>query len=369
MIKRLVRHDLEILYMILLCCRSATGQLVFDDGQEHVLTENADSVVVTNESKLDLQANVLDVDVDNATLVQNAGEIGGFAGGFPAEGLTVRNGSNASLNSGTVRNVDVDNATLVLNGGEVGGWDEITMRISNGSNVFLNSGTVSSACFSCSSLRSVDSNVQIDGAGIRRASFRGASTAVVKTGDISGSPEESGIDASGTTEVTISGGSVRGGEGPGLVLFESATLQLSGGVVVGWEGISARDESVINMSGGTVTSSDGTGIYLSGTSQLNITGGQIDSRSQFDAHIFAAQDSRVTIHGSNFNFPMFEPIELLEGEITGTLADGSSMDWRFRRAPTATITLVPEPSSQLFGLLGALGLLLRRRGARLVVRG
>lgn len=310
MVKHLIRRNLEIAFLILLCSRSATGQLVFDDGQEHVLTEDADSVIVANESNLDLQANAQDVDVDNATLVQNGGEIGGVPG--PNAGLTVHNGSNVSLNSGKAYNVAVDGATLVLNGGKIQGWDVVTMSIRNGSNVLLNSGMVGSVDPAANSLVSVDSSVQIDGAWLEgRATFNGASTVVVNAGNVGGGDE--GIVASGTTVVTVSGGLVTG-----------------------------RDRA----------------ISLSGASQLKIVGGQLESIE--GPTVSAFQDSAITIHGSDFNFPLLEPIEPLRGVLTGTLADGSPVEWSFERESTASIVLVPEPSSQLLGLWGMLGLLWRR---------
>ena len=60
--------------MILICCSTTGGQtIVYDDGQSHVLSERAESVVVTNGSSLDLQANVQNVEVNRAGLVVNDG--------------------------------------------------------------------------------------------------------------------------------------------------------------------------------------------------------------------------------------------------------------------------------------------------------
>ncbi len=146
--------------MIVLCCKIALCQtIVFDNGQDHVLTVDAETVNVSNQSNLDLQANALDVSVDNATLVQNGGEIGGVPG--PNSGLSVLNGSNVLLNSGKAYNVAVDAATLSLTGAEILSWDEVTMSISNGANVSLSSGTVHSVDPAASALVSVDSIVQI----------------------------------------------------------------------------------------------------------------------------------------------------------------------------------------------------------------
>ncbi len=173
--------------MILLCCDFVLGQtIVYDDGQEHLLTEDTDRVIVTNQSKLDLQAMVQDVNVDSATLAQN----GGVIGGVPQEDtrLYLRNGSNVSLNAGLVYAVDMDASTLSLNGGKIRAWDCGTMSIRNGSHLSLNLGEISSVGPGCPSLVSTDSNVQITGVEMPRIELGGASTVVVRYGRTSTGP-------------------------------------------------------------------------------------------------------------------------------------------------------------------------------------
>lgn len=290
--------------IIFLCCKSAFCQtMVFDDGQDHVLTEDAEKVTVSNQSNLDLRSNALNVSVDDATLVQNAGEIGGVPG--PDSGLTVLNGSNVILNSGKAYHVSVDGATLLLAGAEIHGWDDVTMSLGNGANVSLRSGTVDSVDPAASALVSVDSIVQIDGATlVGRARFEGTSTALVRSGTVGGGDQ--GIVASGTSVVTITGGVVNG-----------------------------RDNAV----------------SLMGQSQVNVYGGQLQGLE--DPTIRVLQDSAIRIYGKDFNFPLFEPIQQLTGVLSGTLSDGSSFEWSFERESSASIILVPEPSVALLFVVAA----------------
>ena len=69
------------------------------------------------------------------------------------------------------------------------------------------------------------------------------------------------------------------------------------------------------------------------------------------------------IHGSDFNLP-FGDITATSGTLTGILADGTPLNVDFGRASTATITLVPEPSTALLLAAGLVGLATRRRVAR-----
>ncbi len=311
----MANNSIVLSLMIVLCCKSASCQtIVFDDGQDHVLTEDAETVSVSNQSNLDLQANAVDVSVDNATLVQNGGEIGGVPG--PDSGLTVLNGSNVFLNSGKAYNVTVDAATLSLAGAEIHGWDDVTMSLANGANVSLQSGTVDSVDPAASALVSVDSIVHIDGATlVGRAKFEGTSTAVVKAGIVGG----------------------------------------------GDQGIVASDTSVVTITGGVITGRD-SAVSLMGESQVSVHGGQLEGLE--DPTIRALQDSAITIYGGDFNFPLFEPIEPLTGVLTGTLSDGSSFEWSFERESSASIVLVPEPSATLLFALAAAFTVLRTRRER-----
>jgi hypothetical protein len=92
---------------------------------------------------------------------------------------------------------------------------------------------------------------------------------------------------------------------------------------------------------------------VSGNSSLVIAGGLFQSTNEDELHVdLVVNDlAHVTIVGSDFNLPMFVPIEETAGIITGTLPDGNPLNWEFERNGQATIVLVAEPASTtLFGL-------------------
>lgn len=91
---------------------------------------------------------------------------------------------------------------------------------------------------------------------------------------------------------------------------------------------------------------------------LEIRGGDfdvrfVDANQQLPVqHIEATDRSSVTLYG-RFNYPS-GAIGDLSGTITGTLADGSPIEWNFLREPTATIVVVPEASSGAMALVASL---------------
>ena len=112
------------------------------------------------------------------------------------------------------------------------------------------------------------------------------------------------------------------------------------------------------------------GLSVSGNAQLDLTGGQIGAQGEWDgglchdAELLAGGNANIFISGRNFNFPLFEPVQPLEGTLVGTLQDGTSIEWRFRQSETATIMLVPEPSAWLLLVMGLLPWLIDRRSRR-----
>ncbi len=170
----------------------------------------------------------------------------------------------------------------------------------------------------------------------------------------------------------------------GLEGQDSSIVNMSGGVVEG--GFSTfTAESVLNLTGGAI---GGTGINFIGNGQLLVSGGGFSTNTfvgsnatagisggvfesqlrirgmaqatisggSFEDSIFALDTSAITIFGSGFNFPL--------GELTassGTLADGTPLNVDFARASTATITLIPEPSTALRLAAGLVGLGVDRR--------
>ena len=240
----------------------------------------------------------------------------------------------------------------------------------------------------------------------------GATTAVqVLAGGQIGTFVPEGLDAFENSAVTVSGGSVfdlfafdaarieiAGGEiqravGNGTDCVEtcSPAMEITGGVLHGTLS-SARNGSLI-ISGGEMLSS----VRVEGFSVLTLSGGAIfgsaslpalevsgngvatlaggalhgDIRSEVDARLrisggalggdlFALGISSMTIVGSRFNRPLGE-ISETEGMLTGVLADGTPFNVDFARGATASITLVPEPSSELLLAAGFAGLAALRR--------
>ncbi len=75
----------------------------------------------------------------------------------------------------------------------------------------------------------------------------------------------------------------------------------------------------------------------------------------------ARSNFQLTVVGSGFNYPMFEPVTDFAGTLTGTLRDGHDFTWTFDRDADSSIVLVPEPSVRLLTGLGFLVLFNFRR--------
>jgi hypothetical protein len=93
---------------------------------------------------------------------------------------------------------------------------------------------------------------------------------------------------------------------------------------------------------------------------VNVFGGTLSG------DILALASGIITISGSGFNFP-FGDLVPLSGTLTGVLSDGTPLNVNFGRASTATITLIPEPTTGLFvvgGLVGMAASSRRRRVGR-----
>ena len=110
---------------------------MFDDGQEHVLTEDIDElVIVSNQSRLDVRAQMHgNLQVDDATVEQSAGGdiranasfvnnsylIVNGGGSFESRNSASVHDSNVVLNSGYGPYVDADgNSVVTVNGGSLG---------------------------------------------------------------------------------------------------------------------------------------------------------------------------------------------------------------------------------------------------------
>ena len=86
---------------------------------------------------------------------------------------------------------------------------------------------------------------------------------------------------------------------------------------------------------------------------INIFGGSIGG-------VVALGSGTITIAGIGFNLPLGN-ITATSGTLTGVLLDGSALSVTFGRASTATIMLVPEPSTALLLATELLVLARKRR--------
>lgn len=96
------------------------------------------------------------------------------------------------------------------------------------------------------------------------------------------------------------------------------------------------------------------GVLASGSAHVDIRGGEIafaiadafavDGLPPDDwvlRELEIRENATIVLRGNHFNLPLFDPVESLTGVVTGTLADGSPVSWRFERDTTATLMLLP----------------------------
>ncbi len=353
------------LALVVSCCRPGIGQIVFDDGQEHILTEDIDQlVIVSNQSRLDVQARMSgNLQVDDASVgLSTGGQIRESASFDNNANLIVNGGgdeflsfsakvhdSNVVVNSGYgPDNLDADgNSVVTVNGGSLGPTSakDASLVVCNGGYI----GTHLEDQSTGPALRLEDSaRLQILDGGI--GGYLG------------------GMRMSGLSSAQMSGGSIEswthGSSGTGLAISDGGVFQMSGGSIFS-DSVGVVVSGVFQMSGGVVEvmsflNEPALGLAVAGNGQLEVTGGQI--RAQDDGvweweegstlELALRDNATATVIGNDFNFPLFEPVQPLEGTLVGTLRDGTSIEWRFRQSETATIMLVPEPSAWLLLLAG-----------------
>ncbi len=230
------------------CCRPGLGQMVFDDGQEHVLTEDIDQpVIVSNQSRLDVRAQMSgNLQVDDASVgLSTGGEIWGSASFDNNANLIVNGGgsfgdyfsadihdSNVTVNSGYGPHyLDADgNSVVSVNGGSLG-----RTTATDASSVVCNGGSISTDF----------------GPAVR---LEDSATMQISDGSIWG--YLGGMRLSGQSSADMIGGLIQGysqGGSEGLVVSDSSVFRMSGGQIVGNDlGVGISDSGVFQMSGGLV---------------------------------------------------------------------------------------------------------------------
>jgi hypothetical protein len=147
-----------------------------------------------------------------------------------------------------------------------------------------------------------------------------------------------GLEADDQSNLFVSGGSTEL-----LTASGSSLVDFSGGF---YELVSAHDSAHLEIWG----DADMDSVSASGTSTVAISGGQTGGE------LGATQNSVITVFGSGFNYPLGE-IQDASGTLTGTLADGQSINTFFHISGDASILLVPEPST-FFALLSVVAAVL-----------
>ena len=183
-----------------------------------------------------------------------------------------------------------------------------------------------------------------------------------------------GILARGQALVSVLDGVIgAGGSGSdsdrfGIVAEDEANVSMFDGVIaVGGSGsqsdrigILAADRAHVSIFGGELQldgsggDSNRIGIVVRGEAHVDILGGDIVNTSAFDSSdLLAEQSAQIRLVGHGFNLP-YGYVQLLSGNITGILYDGTRINFSFQRdAGAAIILAVPEPGTVSLVLVGS----------------
>jgi len=154
------------------------------------------------------------------------------------------------------------------------------------------------------------------------------------------------------------GGGLYGGSGTRLILYDSGTLNISGGQVSSL--LFTKDSSIVNLYDGELLF----GFDMFDESILNIYGGYVDT---FLGNSFAAPGATVNIYGYGFEYNpegrwrCFEDVCWWESKLIGYTFDGKPFTYWGIPDPSTNpnIHLILEPAT--FFLLGAGGLVMKKR--------
>ena len=276
----------------------AWAVIIFDDGAAHII--NTPQAVGETVEVRDAPGNV-------STTVNL--EVGGSI----AEGFDVYDTSTINLNAGSVgTSVDGhDNSTVNINGGSVG----------DGLRAFNNS------VF----------NITDGDLGSEDSLFNDDAILFMSGGD------GEGFIFNDNAQGTITGGRLE------AVFGGDLSNVLLNGVEV-WDALAASETGHIEIQSGDF---DPEGVSANDTSNIEIFGGMFDLLGEtLDSNDSAVID----IYGLAFNRP-FGAIADTNGNITGTLWDGSAFNVEFNRETNASIILhgplpMPEPSTLLLMMIG-----------------
>ena len=166
------------------------------------------------------------------------------------------------------------------------------------------------------------------------------------------------LRASENSQINISGGEL----GYGLRCYNNSQANISGGVF--GENISASGNSEITILGGqtyNLGALDNAHIDIYDIEVADYIevyeGGNIDIFGGTFNRLRATTAGAVTIYGSGFNYDLGEILhtgDRTEGHLSGTLANGDTIDSDFGITGDASIFLVPEPSTLILLGLGAM---------------
>jgi len=149
------------------------------------------------------------------------------------------------------------------------------------------------------------------------------------------------VRAYSSTAIQLSGGAVA----DCVEVYNDVTAQLAGATLTG--GLAVYNAVEAALSAGAVTGR----LDAYNDSHTTVTGGHVGGG------LYAFDDAAVDLYGTAFNYPA-GPIGDLIGTLTGTLADGSSINSDFEQEGPGQIVLhvVPEPVTALGVVAGAAGL-------------
>lgn len=319
--------------------------LRIDDGSSHTiatvvdLLEIANKSIVTldrseatsvsiNDSRFVILDSVVSNDIDaiNNSVIEIGGTDGAIIGGHVnASDSTITVMNTGELGDGI--SLRLGSHLVVQDGGRVGDSGTILSALDSSSIVISNGGT---ARFTATQLSGSSSlNIEPGAHVLSTITFNGTSRGVIE-GEVNVIPEDFT---------------------PGMQLFDSADVTLSAHISCHSDtsktAVEAYGTSHLDILGGLIEGiGDCDGVFATDIATVTIRGGNIDVRRSLFAestHLSAAGDSVVTIYGSQFNYPLGQPILDRNGILTGTLEDGTEISWLFRRADNATLLLVPEP--------------------------